>query len=111
MDENITIENEEIIEDDQNEFEVIDGDSEDEDYEPSLGETLVGIGIVALPLAAAYAIGVASGDTVKAGWANLKEKHEVNKQKRKAKFEAFKNAHKKPQLVEVVDSTEDETEN
>lgn len=107
MDENIKIENEEIIENDSNDIQVIDCVS-DEDTQPTLAESLVGLAVVAVPLAATYVAGVLTGDKVKNFFADQKVKAAENRKKRKEKLEALKNARKKPQIVEVVDSEESE---
>lgn len=85
-------------------------DVSDEDYTPSLGESIATLAVLAAPLAGCYILGVLSGEKVKNGIANFKEKMAEAKQKRAEKIRQFKET-RSSKIVEVVDDSEEEAEN
>ena len=82
-------------------------DVSDEDYTPSLGESISTLAILAVPLAGCYILGVLSGDKVKNGIERIKIRMAEAAKKRAEKLKEARSS----KIVEIVDDSDEETEN
>lgn len=105
---------EEIIKDDEKvvdvepKGEVIELDAQNEEYEPSLGESIAALAILTTPLVVSYAIGVITSDGVKASISDLKTRFEMRKIRRKEKLQQIRETRKKNIIeIEPEDPVED----
>lgn len=85
-------------------------DVSDEDYTPSLGESIATLAVLAAQLAGCYILGVLSGDKVKNGIADIRIRMAEAAQKRAEKIKKLKEA-RSSKIVEVVDNSDEEAEN
>lgn len=92
------------------ETEVLDCVSTEDDYTPSLGESIATFAVLVTTLAIPYVAGVVSADKVKNGIASLKEKHEENKMKRAERRRQLKERRANSKLIIVDDSDEESDE-
>nr|DAE23857.1 MAG TPA: hypothetical protein [Siphoviridae sp. ct9lR64] len=84
-------------------------DVSDEDYTPSLGESIATLAVLIAPLAISYVAGVVSSDKVKNGIADIRTRIAETAQKRAEKIK-LKEA-RSSKIVKVVYGSDEETEN
>lgn len=105
MDEINNVENQELEEVKNEGCEIVIGD-ETEEYTPSVIESVATLAVLAIPLGVSYVAGVITAEPVKKTVAQIKEKHQIRKEARKAKIEELKAKRVRAKITEVDDEEE-----
>lgn len=105
MDEINNVENQELEEVKNEGCEIVIGD-ETEEYTPSVIESVATLAVLAIPLGVSYVAGVITAEPVKKTVAQIKEKHQIRKEARKAKIEELKAKRVRTKITEVDDEEE-----
>ena len=105
MDEINNVENQELEEVKNEGCEIVIGD-ETEEYAPSVIESVATLAVLAIPLGVSYVAGVITAEPVKKTVAQIKEKHQIRKEARKAKIEELKAKRARAKITEVDDEEE-----
>lgn len=105
MDEINNVENQELEEVKNEGCEIVIGD-ETEEYTPSVIESVATLAVLAIPLGVSYVAGVITAEPVKKTVAQIKEKHQIRKEARKAKIEELKAKRARAKITEVDDEEE-----